>query len=104
MGCNLYSILDDAKLTPHEQILTFDELRLEVLHEIMHPDKYVGTPMPSLPMVTSKIKGLRRGELTVLTGPTGSGYVQALQCHAFVWRTEDDLLTWFFLFCSAVLR
>ena len=73
MGCNLISIINNAKLTPHEQILTFDELRLEVLHEIMHSDKYVGTPMPSLPMVTSKIKGLRRGELTVLTGPTGSG-------------------------------
>jgi twinkle protein len=76
MGCSLESILSDAKLTPHEQILTFDELRVDVLHEIMHPDQYVGTPMTSLPMVTSKIKGLRRGELTVLTGPTGSGYVE----------------------------
>lgn len=73
MGCDLESIINDAKLTPHEQILTFDELRLDVLHEIMNPDKYAGTPMPSLPVVTSKIKGLRRGELTVLTGPTGSG-------------------------------
>jgi twinkle protein len=35
--------------------------------------------MPSLPGFTSLIKGFRRGEMTVLTGPTGSGEVQNIE-------------------------
>ena len=46
---------------------------MKVLHEIVHPEKYRGAPIPSLPGFTSLIKGFRRGEMTVLTGPTGSG-------------------------------
>lgn len=68
-GFDLDTIVRDAKLTPHERILSFDDLRQEVLHEILNPDQYSGTPLPSLPKFTSIIKGLRRGELTVLTGP-----------------------------------
>ena len=48
-------------------------LYLKVLHEIIHPERYRGSPIPSLPGFTSLIKGFRRGEMTVLTGPTGSG-------------------------------
>jgi twinkle protein len=72
-GCDLNKIIDDAKLMPHEHITNFEELRADVLHEIMYPDKFMGTGLPSLPKFTSIIKGLRRGELTILTGPTGSG-------------------------------
>ena len=70
---DLKAMIDNATVTPHEQILTFSDLRQEVLHEMMHPDKYTGVPVPSLPGFTKLIKGFRRGELTVLTGPTGSG-------------------------------
>ena len=94
MGCNLQSILDDAKLTPHEQILTFEELRSDVLHEILHPDMYVGTPMPSLPKVTGMIKGLRRGELTVLTGPTGSGKTTFLGQMSLDLAEQDINVLW----------
>ena len=76
MGLDLNEMLDNARLVPHERIMTFEELRSQVLHEIMHPDKYVGIPVPSLPVFTSLVKGFRRGEVTVLTGPTGSGKVQ----------------------------
>jgi twinkle protein len=72
-GLNIQQMIDAASVTPHEQILTFRDLRQEVLHEMMHPDKYTGVPVPSLPGFTKLIKGFRRGELTVLTGPTGSG-------------------------------
>ena len=40
-----------------------------MIHEIVNPDKYSGVPIPSLPGFTSLIKGFRRGEMTVLTGP-----------------------------------
>lgn len=72
-GLDIKAMVDQASVTPHEQILTFKDLRQEVLHEMMHPDKYTGVPVPSLPGFTKLIKGFRRGELTVLTGPTGSG-------------------------------
>jgi twinkle protein len=72
-GYDLNRILDDAKLTPHERISSFEQLRSDVMHEIMYPEKYVGVPLPSLPKYTSLIQGLRRGEVTVLTGSTGSG-------------------------------
>jgi twinkle protein len=68
---DLNAMLEAAKVMPHESILQFDEIRSQVLHEIFHPDKYVGVPVPSLPSFTKLIKGFRRGEMTVLTGPTG---------------------------------
>ena len=62
-----------AKLVPHERIVHFSDLRANVLHEIMHSDKYGSVPITSLPGLTSIIKGLRCGKLTVITGPMASG-------------------------------
>jgi len=72
-GMNLHEFLLRAEIVPHERILTFKSLRQTVLHEIFHPNEYAGTPFTSLPQFTSIIKGFRRGEMTVMTGPTGSG-------------------------------
>ncbi|KAL3922897.1 MAG: hypothetical protein SGILL_001960 [Bacillariaceae sp.] len=70
---DMKQVLESAALVPHERILTFEDLRSEVLHELLQPELYTGVPVPSLPKFTQMIKGFRRGELTVLTGPTGSG-------------------------------
>jgi hypothetical protein len=72
-GMNLEDIIGGSNVLPHERILTFSELRKEVLHEMLNPERYAGVPVPSLPAFTDIIKGFRRGEMTVLTGPTGSG-------------------------------
>jgi twinkle protein len=72
-GLDLNRIIDGSQLVPHERIQTFQNLRTNVMHEILYPDKYTGTPIKSLPGLTSLMQGLRRGEMTVLTGPTGSG-------------------------------
>ncbi|KAG7369169.1 DnaB domain protein helicase [Nitzschia inconspicua] len=72
-GINMQELLDNAALVPHDRILTFKDLRSEVLHELLQPQLYTGVPVTSLPKFTQVIKGFRRGELTVLTGPTGSG-------------------------------
>ena len=72
-GWDLNELLEEASELPHERILKFSDLRDQVIHEIINPDKYRGTPVTSLPGFTSLIKGFRRGEMTVLTGPTGSG-------------------------------
>lgn len=68
MNCDLNRIIETSKLTPHERILSFDDLRHEVLHEILHPEQYVGLPLPSLPSFTKIVRGLRRGELWIVTG------------------------------------
>lgn len=43
------------------------------LFHSQNPLEYSGTALQSFPRFTSIIKGLRRGELTIITGPTGSG-------------------------------
>jgi len=73
MGMDLDAMLDEADIMPHDQLLRFGDLRDQVLHEILHPDKYTGVGVPSMPLFTSIVKGFRRGEMTLVTGPTGSG-------------------------------
>ena len=72
---DMKACIDEAGLLPHDRILTFRDLRKDVLKELLEPDLYSGTAIPSLPRFTSMIKGFRRGEMTVLTGPTGCGKV-----------------------------
>jgi twinkle protein len=72
LGLDLNVFIDNASVVAHERVLTFNELRDQVLHEILNPGKYVGVPIPSLPKLTELMKGFRRGEMTVLTGPTGN--------------------------------
>ncbi len=73
LGLDLDEIIQNSDVVPHDRVLTFSDLRSQVLHEILNPEKYVGAPVPSLPKLTDILKGFRRGELTVLTGPTGTG-------------------------------
>ena len=57
----------------HEQITDFSELRAEVYNEFANAEGYRGLKSPSFPTLTRVLKGFRRGELTVVTGPTGVG-------------------------------
>ena len=70
-GWDINELMKEASELPHERILKFSDLRDSVIHEIVNPEKYRGAAIPSLPGFTSLIKGFRRGEMTVLTGPTG---------------------------------
>ncbi|CAB9496960.1 Twinkle protein, mitochondrial [Seminavis robusta] len=72
-GLDLEAMIKKASVTKHENVMDFEAIRNDVIHEILNPNEYSGVPMPSLPLLTKLIKGFRRGELTVLTGPTGSG-------------------------------
>jgi len=67
------SILENAARIPHSRIVGFEDLRNEILNEILNPDTIQGVKSVSLPRLNDIVKGHRRGELTVLTGPTGSG-------------------------------
>ena len=70
---DLEQMIRDARLLPHHRIITFSAVRSQVLEEIMNPNKYAGIQVSSLPILNGIIKGFRRGEMTVVTGPTGSG-------------------------------
>lgn len=70
-GMDLEVMIKEAAVTKHENVVNFESMRQDVIHEILHPNEYTGVKMPSLPALTNIIKGYRRGELTVLTGPTG---------------------------------
>ncbi|GAB5353025.1 hypothetical protein AAMO2058_000003100 [Amorphochlora amoebiformis] len=69
----LKEALDSAKAFPHEQITDFSELRREVLDEFVNADGYQGLKSTSFPTLTRILKGFRRGELSIVTGPTGVG-------------------------------
>ena len=72
-GLNLRSLIEGAQPLPHKEILTFSELRHELLHHLNNPAQALGTQFSTLPSLNLLLKGHRRGELTVLTGPTGAG-------------------------------
>jgi len=48
-------------------------LRAEIYDAITRQDKNSGVPWTRFPILTTIMGGFRDGELTILTGPTGSG-------------------------------
>jgi len=72
-GLNLKSIISRAKSLKHKEILTFNQLREDVLGEFLNADEAAGVKWKRFPGLSSILKGHRRGELTILTGQTGTG-------------------------------
>ncbi|KAM8717658.1 hypothetical protein ACLKA7_004367 [Drosophila subpalustris] len=64
-----------AKATPvrHKSITTFNALRNDILSELQNIEKVNGVKWKRFPVLNKLLKGHRKGELTILTGPTGSG-------------------------------
>ncbi|XP_014487040.1 PREDICTED: twinkle protein, mitochondrial isoform X2 [Dinoponera quadriceps] len=72
-GYNLKDILTKAYPIWHKSITTFDDLRQDVLCDLQNIDKVQGVKWKRYPTLNRILGGHRRGELTILTGPTGSG-------------------------------
>lgn len=66
-------ILSSAKPILHKAITTFNSLRQDVLSDLQNMDKVEGIKWKRYPTLNKLLKGHRRGELTILTGPTGCG-------------------------------
>ena len=62
----------------NKDLLTFQDVREQVHHELTHPNAIIGVPSRTLPGLTRIIKGLRLGEFTIFTGPTGVGKTSIL--------------------------
>jgi len=73
MGCDLPSLVSKAQPISHEKITTFHQLRGEVFDQFVNADQVAGVKWTRFPKLNSVLKGLRRGEVTVFTGPTGAG-------------------------------
>ncbi|XP_012943645.2 twinkle protein, mitochondrial [Aplysia californica] len=72
-GLKLSSVLNKSRPVTHESIVSFSQLRQEVLSQLLHSDQVAGVKWKRYPALNKYLKGHRRGELTVFTGPTGSG-------------------------------
>lgn len=72
-GKDIASIIASAKRLPHEEIVTFIDLRNTVHRELTDKDALVGVKSPYFSKMNSIIKGHRKGELTVFSGSTGVG-------------------------------
>lgn len=70
---NLKEITASARPIVHEAITTFRSLRNDVLSDLQNIEMAQGIKWKRFPTLNKFLKGHRRGELTLLTGPTGSG-------------------------------
>jgi twinkle protein len=70
---NMRELIENATPLPHKEILTFSEVRHELRHQLANPMQAAGKQFSTLPSMNAILKGHRRGELTVITGPTGAG-------------------------------
>uniref|UniRef100_A0A8B9IRZ6 Twinkle mtDNA helicase n=1 Tax=Amazona collaria TaxID=241587 RepID=A0A8B9IRZ6_9PSIT len=72
-GMDLTKILRAALPASHKSIVSFRQLREEVFGELANSEQVAGVKWARFPELNKLLKGHRRGELTVFTGPTGSG-------------------------------
>lgn len=70
---DIKGILIKAQPILHKAITTFSSLRQDVLSDLQNIDKVQGVKWTRYPTLNKYLKGHRKGELTILTGPTGCG-------------------------------
>ncbi|XP_028651579.1 twinkle protein, mitochondrial [Erpetoichthys calabaricus] len=72
-GIVLGKILKASIPAAHKSIVSFRQLREDVFGELTNKDQVSGIKWTRFPELNKILKGHRKGELTVFTGPTGSG-------------------------------
>ncbi|KAI8323289.1 hypothetical protein GQ54DRAFT_296849 [Martensiomyces pterosporus] len=72
-GYSLAEILEESRPVQHDKVLDFSALREAVKFEVTNPDLIRGVESTDLPGWNACFKGLRPGELTILSGATGCG-------------------------------
>eukprot|EP00124_Ichthyophonus_hoferi_P001686 Ihof_evm5s95 gene=Ihof_evmTU5s95 len=77
-SADVSGMIDAAKPMPTSQLIRVAEMADDIYSETQTDGKTLGASSRVLPTLTKVIKGLRRGEMTVLTGPTGSGKTSLL--------------------------
>ncbi len=72
-GKDLNQYINNAKLLASENIISLTDIKNDVVQFLNQFDSYIGYKSNYFSFFNSKLKGLRMGEFTVLTGETGSG-------------------------------
>ncbi|KAL0984265.1 hypothetical protein UPYG_G00139210 [Umbra pygmaea] len=72
-GRNLARIVKASIPAAHRSIVSFRQLREDVYGELANTEQVAGVKWSRFPELNRIMKGHRKGELTVFTGPTGSG-------------------------------
>ncbi|KAI5623329.1 twinkle protein, mitochondrial [Silurus asotus] len=72
-GRNLARIVKASIPAAHKSIVSFKQLRDDVFGELANVEQVAGIKWARFPELNRILKGHRTGELTVFTGPTGSG-------------------------------
>lgn len=70
---NLKEIIQNAQPIWHKSIINFSTIRQDVLSDLQNVDKVQGVKWKRYPTLNRILKGHRKGEFTILTGPTGCG-------------------------------
>ncbi|GAW83102.1 plastid replication-repair enzyme [Plasmodium gonderi] len=65
--------IENSEKVKHSQILNFNDLRQNILEELKYPDRINGVKSKTIPSLNKFLYGLRMGELSIWTGPTGVG-------------------------------
>ncbi|XP_053245360.1 twinkle mtDNA helicase isoform X1 [Podarcis raffonei] len=93
-GMNLTKILRSALPAGHKSIISFRQLREEVLGELANVEQVAGVKWARFPELNKLLKGHRKGELTVFTGPTGSGKTTFISEYALDLCTQGVNTLW----------
>lgn len=75
---DLMSLIKAAKPKPHAQLISFAELKDDIYNHLSNWHETSGMESKTLPELNSFVMGFRRGEITILTGPTGIGKTSLL--------------------------
>lgn len=93
-GLNLSRILRSALPAWHKSIVSFRQLREEVLGELSNVEQVAGVRWSRFPDLNRLLKGHRKGELTIFTGPTGSGKTTFISEYALDLCTQGVNTLW----------
>ncbi|XP_075389851.1 twinkle mtDNA helicase [Tenrec ecaudatus] len=93
-GLNLSRVLRTALPAWHKSIVSFRQLREEVLGELSNVEQVAGVRWSRFPDLNRLLKGHRKGELTVFTGPTGSGKTTFISEYALDLCTQGVNTLW----------
>jgi twinkle protein len=75
-------------------VVNFDDLRDRVYDEVLQVKKYTGIQWKKFPHLNEILKGHRSGELTILTGATGSGKTTFLSEYSLDLSTQGVRTLW----------
>jgi twinkle protein len=70
---DLTEIIKSSKTLSQRSILTISDMKDKLLNRIMHADELLGVKSQYFNFFNKTLGGLRKGELTLVTGASGSG-------------------------------